>query len=280
MIWSRARFEDEGTQLCRCLQEVARITNDGEPSSVANKEDQKAGFGLLHWELQRDSVDGSLYLQHATITTINQSHLHQDRRQQQEDPQHEAVGEVVPDYDLEDDSVLVDSELYVEDPNKSPVVDSMMIQWTFSVVYSDTYRVPVLYFHVQNPDGSPCSRSQVVQWLSPTSASTEKGENSSTEESLSGTTETSSWEFVSQEQHPHTGFPSYFLHPCRTSERMKLLQEVATVPLDDSNDTQSSWSSSSSIHFLWAWMSMILPAVNHTTPPKLYGIVRDKLQER
>jgi hypothetical protein len=161
--------------------------------------------------------------------------------------------------------------VYVEDTKSKSSVDS--VQWKFSVVYSDTYRVPVLYFHVQNQDGSPCSRTQVVQWLSP-NASIE-GENSS-KASSSVTTELS-WEFVSQEQHPSTGFPSYFLHPCRTSERMKLLQEVV-APLDSSNDEESS--SSSSINFMWAWMSMILPAVNHTIPPKLYGMVQDKLQKR
>lgn len=280
MIWSRVRFEDEGTSLCRCLQEIVK------QSSNRNNDGDDDAFALLHWDIKRDTTMGSsMYLKHGAITT---SHLDEStgRRHLQKQPaapqeasdQLLELEEVDP---LEDDSILVDSELqHTIGGENSPVVS---IQWAFSVVYSDTYQVPVLYFHVQNSHGSPCSRSQVVQLLSPKASSIDDDDNADGEGGLKevGTTE-SSWEFASQEQHPHTGFPSYFLHPCQTSARMKLLQEVASVvPLDSaSGGGDDDDDSSSNINFLWAWMSMILPAVNHTIPPKLYRLVQEKLQNR
>jgi ubiquitin-like-conjugating enzyme ATG10 len=75
-----------------------------------------------------------------------------------------------------------------------------------------------------------------------------------------------SWEFVSQEPHPQTGFPSYFLHPCQTAARMKLLRQDQEQNGDDDNPK-----------YLWAWMSMIFPAVGHSIPPTFYQTVHDTL---
>ena len=263
MIRSRAHFEDECVRLCGCLQRFVSDIKHVEGSSLVATKDQKGAFDLLRWELVRSSTDNSLYLKHATVTTTGaESEIRGDRRQ----PQIQHDGHDFQEYSLEDDTILVDPELDVEATTGRSL--SSLIHWTFSVVYSDTYRVPVLYFHVQNADGSPCSRSQVLQWLAPNSC----------KESVTTTDESSSWEFVSQEQHPCTGFPSYFLHPCRTSERMTLLQQVEAMPPE--NESSEGETLSSGIHVLWAWMSMMLPAINHTIPPKVFRLVQHQLQQK
>jgi hypothetical protein len=194
-------------------------------------------FVLSRWKLV-ESGDGYKYLQHEPVTSTRPTHgrLHDD-----------AVEEVDA---MIDNSVLVDYDIdFLEESASS----NSNIEWSFSIVYSDTYQVPTLYFHVQHQDGSPCIRSQVLQWL---------------QEDTIDESETNSWDFVSQEQHPHTGFPSYFLHPCRTSERMKLLQESFSSRRDDM----------AGINFLWVWMSMVLPSVNHPIPSKLFGILQDRMR--
>ena len=38
-------------------------------------------------------------------------------------------------------------------------------EWTFSIVFHDTWRVPTLYFHVHDIDGTPITRDKVVTIL-------------------------------------------------------------------------------------------------------------------
>ena len=222
MNWSRARFEEEARLLCSCLDETSNLSFP-------------KAFALLHWMVQQDANDGAVYLTHDAVIALPADVGHADES-------------------LEDATILEDPEQFADEDRPG-----MTIFWYFSVVYSDSYQVPVLYFHVQHQDGSPCSRDQVVGWLRPNATTaTEKDSSDSTIDS---------WDFVSQERHPYTGFPSYFLHPCRTSERMELLQE-STSP----GETE--------INYLWAWMSIVLPAVNHPIPPVLYQSCLERLQNK
>ena len=112
-------------------------------------------------------------------------------------------------------------------------------EFTFSVVFNDTWRVPTLYFTCYRGDGAPLRRREVLDILL-------RGQRSA----RSSDEDEALWEFVSQEEHPVTGTPAYFLHPCRTADRMgeliKLRHEV-----DEVGDSCP----------LLSWMSMVLPAV-------------------
>ncbi|PIN17482.1 hypothetical protein CDL12_09860 [Handroanthus impetiginosus] len=78
----------------------------------------------------------------------------------------------------------------------------------FHVVYSASYRVPVLYFHAYCNDGQPLLLDDIKREITVNSA-----------ELLSRC----KWTFMTKEEHPILNRPWYTLHPCGTSEWMKLL---------------------------------------------------------
>lgn len=195
-----------------------------------------------------ETGDSCTYLKHGPITTPHHIHGHLYEHAVEDDTN-----------DMVDYNVWVDNECCTEYIDES-TSGTISIEWSFSIVYSDTYQVPILYFHVQHQDGTPCIRSQVVQWL--------QGSKRRTGSHTLDESETNSWDFVSQEHHPHTGFPSYFLHPCRTSDRMKQLQQ--SLVRDDRPG----------INFLWVWMSMVLPAVNHPIPSKMFWFLQERMSQQ
>jgi len=185
-------------------------------------------FALSGWKLEGDGH--SVYLSHPSIVTY-----------------HEKINSL----DNKEDEVLLgeDNEIFLDPHQYSPNVqgsEKEPIQWDFSIVYSETYRAPVLYFRVQNLEGSPCGRSKVLDLL-PSQAIID------------------SWDFVSQEEHPFLGIPYFFLHPCQASTRLSLVM----MGSDGEN-----------ICTLWTWMSMVLPAVNHQIPSLYFKLIQNHLEEK
>ncbi|KAL0417958.1 UNVERIFIED_CONTAM: Ubiquitin-like-conjugating enzyme ATG10 [Sesamum radiatum] len=100
--------------------------------------------------------------------------------------------------------------------------------YDFHVVYSASYRVPVLYFRAycsaSSPDGQPLLLDDLEKDLPLNSV-----------EQLTR----SQRMFITQEEHPQLNRPWYTLHPCGTSEWMKLLlcnnasaAQVEGIPMD------------------------------------------------
>jgi hypothetical protein len=156
---------------------------------------------------------------------------------------------------LEDESVESDDpNIFLEsEPNgKNDDEKELLVEteWQFSIVYSDTWQVPVLYFLVQR-GGSICSRTQVVDLLAELHPPNQECVDDP-------------WDFVSFEEHPISGIPSCFLHPCQTSARLDLLNDRSPTSTEKEVDKQSNSCS------LLSWMSMILPAVGFGIPPHMY----------
>lgn len=80
--------------------------------------------------------------------------------------------------------------------------------YDFHIVYSNSYRVPVLYFRGYCIDGQPLMLDNIEKDL-PANSSKMLTE--------------SKWTFITQEEHPYLNRPWYTLHPCGTCEWMKLL---------------------------------------------------------
>lgn len=144
-----------------------------------------------------------------------------------------AAAEFNPDvFEYEDDTLM--------DPDSiSPPKLPQYIEWRFSFLYSDTWMVPVLYFTVKHNDGMPFQRSQVLNMLN-----------------IDENNVTDIWDFLSYEEHPVTGEPSFFLHPCQTCERLSLLFQQ--------NNQQATPSS------LLSWMTMILPTIGFRIPTRTF----------
>jgi Autophagocytosis associated protein, active-site domain len=167
---------------------------------------------------------------------------------------------------LEDKAVSDDTQAVIASALDDCLV-SRTTMWSFSIVYSSTYRAPVLYFHVQSLNGNPCGRRDVLEMLRkmmPTA---------------NGEIPKETWEFVSQEEHPLSGFPSFFLHPCQSSQRLQLMSMPSSVPRGVPACDDVSPEESSNHDLLWAWMSMILPVVGHSIPSSYYLEIRHFMTE-
>jgi len=136
-------------------------------------------------------------------------------------------------------------------------------EWTFSIVFHETWRVPTLYFACSRSDGTPLARKRVLDILLSHRVDANGGHDIGTGDGRNEEEEEDLWEFVSQEEHPATGEPSYFLHPCRTAERMEAMalgggRDFVACPL-------------------LSWMSMILPAVGCKMPPEVFCRIRETI---
>ncbi|XP_019052621.1 PREDICTED: ubiquitin-like-conjugating enzyme ATG10 isoform X2 [Nelumbo nucifera] len=114
-----------------------------------------------------------------------------------EDPDRSCTSKEEPSYykeELTDDATLsCDEEVHFYD---------------FHILYSGSYKVPVLYFRAYYSDGQPLALDDIEKDLPPNSLKILRE---------------SKWTFITQEEHPYLNRPWYTLHPCGTSEWVKLL---------------------------------------------------------
>lgn len=118
----------------------------------------------------------------------------------------------------------------------------------FHIVHSASYRVPVLYFRTFSSDGQPLLLEDVEKELP----------GNSTNVLME-----SKWTFITQEEHPYLNRPWYKLHPCGTSEWMKLL--FLTDPsLGGSQGVPVEL-------YLSSWISMVGQAVGLKVPLEMFN---------
>lgn len=224
MIFSRNEFVRDAKRFCHAFKETASS------SIIPNDEDTDPTV-LLQWDLVGE-LTNNVYVTHPPVVcAVSESAMCSDIQ----------LNASTQAFEFEDATLAVDP-----DSISSPQ-ERQLAEWRFSIVYSDTWMVPVLYFTVKQTDGMPFQRSQVLDMLS-------------VDENAVGDT----WDFVSYEEHPITGEPSFFLHPCQTSNRMGQLFQ------------QSKQRNASS--FLLSWTSMTLPAVGFRIPGRTFLRVQEWIQ--
>ncbi|XP_077225439.1 ubiquitin-like-conjugating enzyme ATG10 [Tasmannia lanceolata] len=108
--------------------------------------------------------------------------------------------------------------------------------YDFHIVYSPSYRVPVLYFRGYRCDGQPLEFEDIKKEL-PLYSSRILME--------------AKWTFMTQEEHPYLNRPWVTLHPCGTSDWMKLLFNGHTASIKDVVIQQ----------YLLSWLSVVGQAV-------------------
>lgn len=125
------------------------------------------------------------------------------------------------------------------------------VDWFVSISYSHIWRVPVLHFTVQTQNGMPLNRQDVFSLLNLHSSDPENANTSS--------------DNVSIDEHPVTGLPAYFLHPCQTTDLLEQLQCTSGAP--GSPESR-----------LWSWMSMKLPSVGILIRPMTFCQIQSELE--
>lgn len=145
--------------------------------------------------------------------------------------------EPVVEQGLSEVEELVDSATLVKCANDEAHI------YNFHIVYSFSYSVPVLYFRGYRCDGQPLDLDSIQKDLPDYSLSLLKE---------------SKWTFMTQEEHPFLHCPWYTLHPCGTSEWMKLLH----------GDNQKR--NLTDVQYLPSWLSMVGQAVGLRIPLNLH----------
>ncbi|KNA21925.1 hypothetical protein SOVF_038780 [Spinacia oleracea] len=115
--------------------------------------------------------------------------------------------------------------------------------YDFHIVYSSSYRIPVLYFRGYNSDGQTLKLDQIERDLPPSSVEV--------------LTE-SKWTFITQQEHPYLNRPWYTLHPCGTNELMKLLMSNTCLSEDEDKVEAEC--------FFIAWLSVVSQVVGLRMP--------------
>lgn len=111
---------------------------------------------------------------------------------------------------IEDDKVcehVADDDVAIE--REEVVTVTQTIHW------SSTWRLPVLYFNASSSSGQPLSLDQLISAgivHTPTTLSDNPDENA-----------TAGPGGASVADHPRSGLPSFFLHPCNTSQALTAL---------------------------------------------------------
>lgn len=207
--WTCAGFQRGAEALCRVFQET------------------ECDFKLSKWSLNGSASSGEAHLEHPRVSRGQSAAIASN-----------------------DDDLFIDDGLVEDTDTVLPSCGSAChkeTDWTFSIVYSHTWQQPVLYFFGQESDGSPLTRTRVVDILSNLRHRNKVQD---------------SWDFVSAEEHPVSGMPAFFLHPCRTGA---LLETINSDPTDDALR-------------LLSWMALIFPSVGYPIPAKLYNQLRQRLQ--
>jgi len=234
MIRSQYKFAEEAREIVRAV----------------NESRDKGGY-LSWWKLVERGEKGICYLEHEPL---HRRCIECDEAV----PREVLVGNNDLAIEFENNIIPEDEDLAII-PQEDDRNETAYNLWFFSIVYSDTWDCPVLYFRVEHLDGSlVSSRDDVVKQLKALHHQNQVEDT---------------WDFVSFDEHPVLGLPSYFLHPCQTKERMQLLL------LDFSNAssvTGINKHATFSRHYLLSWMSMIFPAVGLSLPSATFVALHDR----
>ena len=137
-------------------------------------------------------------------------------------------------------------EVYLDDSDTATlgVTNIQSVCYHYTIVYSESYQVPVVYFTASWQDGRQLQLQQVWdQILLPSDVN-----------KLSTLTQT---------EHPLLGIPCYHLHPCNTATMMSSVLDNKTEGSD-----MLKWQTK----YLVMWLSLVSPLVNLPFPTPLLNV--------
>lgn len=148
-------------------------------------------------------------------------------------------------------------------PPPADAAPAQLLQWEHHIVYSPSYRDPVMYFAVHDQHGTPLSPAAALAALNISSG----GGGDAPEISHQAAAATPP--AVSQEHHPFLHRPFYMLHPCQTDAVMALLvqeqySDACTLSIGVASEESLSPKSGvdaraqyTPLQYLVAWMSVM-----------------------
>ncbi|RVE61411.1 hypothetical protein OJAV_G00170410 [Oryzias javanicus] len=174
------------------------------------------------WEAVQGSDEG--YLKKTVLRSVpDDRSVSQKHKESEEQGVNGSADSLKPDIEDEDDCVC-------RAPGGS---SSSALQFEYHVLYSCSYRTPVLYFRASTLEGRSLTLEDVWNSVHP---------------NYRLGLQSRPLDAITQQEHPFLGQAFFFLHPCRTEEFMKPLLQMT----QDQNRP---------VNYVLSWLSVVGPMV-------------------
>ena len=226
--------------------------------------DPKTRFGNRYfhtWRVERPTNSQSklepaasdVYLIHDTVATLDSTYFDSDDEHLLEDDAISYYEESA--YNTQMDDICVKMLPFHNQQTR-------IIEFSLSVCFSHVWCVPVLYFRAQDIHGQMISRASLLRFIQRERniTATSEVENVNFEEN-----------FISEEEHPVTRVPCFFLHPCCTSQ----LLHTMSLSIEEGLD---------SVQFgallILSWLGMVVTAIQFRISPLLFIKLVNRIKAR
>jgi hypothetical protein len=261
MLMTRSEFNTGAVELYEALSFASKNLRD------MNEKNEQCIMLTGGWflENERCSHQTTDYKEWSVVSLVHQPILRRRKKEKRDRGKGEwnTSEEVVL---VEDSDPMEGSIQTVEQEEDSTTFqshDEGWIEWNLSVVYSDTWGAPVLYFQVQSTDGTKLMRDEVLHELG------------WDQENLAD-----HWQFISEDENPITGAPSYFLHPCQTSECLLEMFELDASYRKDYGNVMETFHLLSKGQVLLCWLALMLPSLKAKVSSRSFSELRQIVQDK
>lgn len=141
------------------------------------------------------------------------------------------------------------------------LVEQEIYTFTFHVVYSESFSVPVLYLNISKSNGCLLNHEELYSYFNLTKSLKDK-------ESVYDLV-------ITQQEHPLLFKPFYFVHPCKTADWMKIIAlNKSNGEKEKSDDTEVDRLE----NYTLTWLSLVFSSFNINLDTK-YGLNVNALKE-
>lgn len=229
-LFTQNNYSSAIRHLEQAFSESLETKMDDDPNKIQSCDRYLHNWRVEYSKESPKNDDTEPYLVHDTVAILDSTLAH--------------IDDAIVSDDLHS-YVQVDDDILLHNRHNTKV-----IEMSFSVCFSHVWCVPVLYFRVHDLHGKIVSRASLLYFI--------KQECHMTTGDMSGDME---WDetFISEAEHPVTGVPCFFLHPCHTSARLHILSQ--SLQDESYHVTQ--------LHsiLILSWLSMVLPALRFCISP-------------
>jgi len=144
------------------------------------------------------------------------------------------------------------------------LVEQDIYTFTFHVVYSESYSVPVLYLNVSKSNGSLLTHDELYSYFNLSKLL--KGQDSV-------------YDLVmTQQEHPLLFKPFYFVHPCRSADWMKIIATNKSIEGEREKEKSGDYSHHNLENYTLTWLSFVFSSFNINLDTK-YGLKLNALKD-
>ncbi len=143
------------------------------------------------------------------------------------------------------------------------LVEQEIYSFTFHVVYSESYSVPVLYLNVSKSNGCLLTHDELYEYF-------KLAKSSDSSNSIYDL-------IITQQEHPLLFKPFYFVHPCKTADWMSIISEKKM----DEEGEENVKSEDLAVHldnYTLTWLSFVFSSFKINLDTK-YGLKLNDLKD-